>query len=399
MAGSSRRQWTSILELIFCFMGELIKRFCSYVLAHHLRKEGVNYLIRHELPDNYNINQHKKKNSYFAKYGINVPMIASDFFSSTSGIKSETYLTRELAFNYIYPYLDRYEFCPAYADKNIECKVLNISKIKESLDLDVPFVVVKCMNGIFYNNEDRELSLEDALRLVESIEFDMIIKPSISTFGGAGVSKFSIRDIDNRSYLTDLFERYGKNWVIQKAVEQHSYFASFNNSSVNTIRVVTYRDFDKNRKVIFAVLRFGAIGSIIDNASSGGGFCVIDKDGKLKDRKIYKYKTVTFDSLQDSIPDEVPFYDKIVQAALALHGQMPYFDIMGWDFAVSLEGHPILIEYNIRPGYGLQLGVGPALPKDELDKIMSHVAKNRKYYRLVPIVRFEDKSDFWSEWR
>ena len=76
----------------------------------------LKYVATHELPSNEDYETYKHQySSYFKKWGLKVPMVVAEYCSRMSGIKADTYLPRDLTFNYIYPYLVRYEFCPAYA--------------------------------------------------------------------------------------------------------------------------------------------------------------------------------------------------------------------------------------------------------------------------------------------
>lgn len=368
-------------------------------LDQYFGEKALNYLVEHELPENYDINANKNNYSpYFMKWGLKVPMVAADYFGKMSGIESDTYFGRDISFNYIYPYLVRYEFCPAYADKNIETRILNIKELQKKVDILVPKSLVYNMNGIFFDSQDEEISKAEAAKLLVKYQQDMIMKPSLGTFGGVGVIKINKTDNYTEQDYLKLFDEYKKDFVIQEVVVQHPALASFNKSSVNTMRIVTYRRPNKERKVLYAIIRFGGKGAIKDNVCAGGGFSVLNMDGTLKDRKIHIYKTYTCEKLDDSVVNQIPYFDKVLESALALHGQMPHFDIMGWDFAITPEGHPVLIEYNIRPGYGLQTGIGPMFSKEELDEIMPHVIKNRKTFVVKPYVHFEDKPDFDSFW-
>lgn len=70
---------------------------------------------------------------------------------------------------------------------------------------------------------------------------------------------------------------YKRNFIIQKAVSQSSFMSVFNPSSVNTLRVATYRSVKTGKvHVINAVMRIGASGKNVDNAHSGGRFIGID---------------------------------------------------------------------------------------------------------------------------
>ena len=61
--------------------------------------------------------------------------------------------------------------------------------------------------------------------------------------------------------------------------------------------------------------------------------------------------------------------------ALSLHSILPQLNIVGWDFTLTPEGKIVLIEFNPRPGVGLQQAVGPMFCKKDLDEIMEHVSK------------------------
>ncbi len=367
-------------------------------VEEHFTEKSLKYVADHELPPDVDYSPYEHQySSYFKKWGLKVPMVVSEYCSRMSGIKSDTYLPRDLSFNYIYPYLVRYDFCPAYADKNIEARVLNIKKVQEKVDVQIPHSVIYNMNGIFFNDSDEEITAEQAAETLTTFNKDTIMKPSLGTFGGVGVIKLDHNNLNKEKYLK-LFKEYKKDFVIQEIVKQHPALASFNESSVNTMRIVTYRKPNKERKILYAIIRYGGKGEYRDNVCAGGGFSVLNLDGTLKDRVIHIYETTALDKLPDSAVNEIPCFDKVLKAALALHEQLPHFDIMGWDFALTPDGHPVLIEYNIRPGYGIQSGVGPMFSEEELDEIMPHVMNHRKTFVVKPYVHFSEKPDFDSYW-
>ena len=43
---------------------------------------------------------------------------------------------------------------------------------------------------------------------------------------------------------------------------------------------------------------------------------------------------------------------------VAIDAMLPYFDIIGWDFAVDENGEPVCIEYNVMPEPN-QISCGP----------------------------------------
>lgn len=331
-----------------------------------------------------------KKNPYFRKWGFDVSQLDAEYYSRLSGVEAEHYVTRSMAVHYIYPYLDRYDFVPAYMDKNVQKSLLGLPDDK--LGVITTEDVVYNSNRAFFTGDGKECSCDEALGVLVSYGKDMILKPSVESFGGHGVMKVS-GDTDKTGFKA-LIEKYKYNFTFQKFVEQHPTMAQYNPTSVNTVRIVTYRGFDRKRKVLYSCLRFGGEGSVMDNVCSGGGYTGIDiATGKLLNRKRYTYFVMDVPSIPDSMPEEIPCWDTIKSAALELHGRLPQLDIIGWDFSLSPDGRPILIEFNPRPGVGLQQAVGPMFSKEDLDEIMEHVSKVKVDRRKLSVLQFKDFPD------
>ena len=133
---------------------------------------------------------------------------------------------------------------------------------------------------------------------------------------------------------------------------------------------------------------------MMDNVCSGGGYTGVDiETGKLLNRKRYTYFIMDVPNIPDAMPNEIPCWETIKSVALELHGRLPQLDFIGWDFALSPEGQPILIEFNPRPGVGLQQAVGPMFSKEELDDIMEHVSKVKAESRKLSVLQFKDFPD------
>ncbi|PCJ92310.1 MAG: hypothetical protein COA50_15920 [Flavobacteriaceae bacterium] len=101
-----------------------------------------------------------------------------------------------------------------FGDKNL--LFLLIQNIRQ------PKTIVKNMNGYYFDNNDNMISKDEALLLCE-VKHKMIIKPSIDTGGGKNVVLFSNinGETDNENHeLTNLFENYGSDFIVQKVVEQ-----------------------------------------------------------------------------------------------------------------------------------------------------------------------------------
>lgn len=329
-----------------------------------------------------------KKNPYFKKWGFDVSQLDAEYYSRVSGIKADHYVTRSMAVHYIYPYLDRYDFVPAYMDKNSQKALLRLPDAK--LDVSMPEEVVYNSNDVFFSGDGIECSKEEAVKILMDYGADLILKPSVETFGGHGVIMVSANT--GKAQFEELIKKYRCNFTFQKIVQQHPIMAQFNPTSVNTVRVVTYRDFKRERRVLYACVRFGGEGSVMDNVCSGGGYTSVDIiTGHLKDRKRYSYFVMNVPMVPETMPDKIPNWELIKSVALALHERLPQLDIVGWDFTLDPDGHPVLIEFNPRPGVGLQQAIGPMFSIDELDEIMGHVSKVKAEYYPLGVVSFKDQ--------
>lgn len=331
------------------------------------------------------------KNPYFAKWGFDVSQLDAAYYSRVSGIVADHYVTRSMAIHFIYPYLCRYSFLEAYMDKNMQKRILGLGHGDSLGVMSTEDIVYNC-NGVFFDADDNVISEEKALEILLSYGDGMIVKPSVETYGGHGVSL--LRKGVDITELQNVMKAMRCNYTFQKLIRQHELLAAFNPSSVNTVRIVTYRTPSKEKKILYSCIRFGGEGSVIDNVCSGGGYTGINlATGHLRDRRRYSYFVQDAPMLPDSVPDEIPCWEKIVEAALMLHDRLPHFDIVGWDFSVTPEGNVLLVEYNLRPGVGLQQAVGPMFCKSDLDELMRHVSKVSYCYKAFGEVRYKDQPD------
>ena len=176
-----------------------------------------------------------------------------------------------------------------------------------------------------------------------------------------------------------LFERYGVNFIVQEKVKQHPDLQRVNATSLNSMRLYTYRHLDGSCEFLypFAHMRFGGKGAIKDNVSQGGGTCLIHPDGRVDD-KVFRFKRMDVSSLKQETGVEglvVPNYQAVIDALLRLHARLPYFDFVGWDVTVLPDGEPLLIEFNLVPSVeGPQMMAGPMFG-DCLEEVLDRARK------------------------
>lgn len=332
------------------FVTTLKKKRTAYKLIKGVRKNIQKIHSERELTRE----QELEIKSFFKELlGIDIPLDWHRYFYKRTGVYSPLYIPTSLYYTDIIGRINQMTFERAYSDKNLTEFILKGIKYPET--------VLKNMNGYFYL-DGQAVDRETAILACRNLD-DVIIKPTMQSHG-SGVKKFSSRDgittIDNET-VDHLFRRYRSDYIIQKVVHQHSQLAALNPSSVNTIRILTYRS-GMEILVPYTVIRIGRQGWDIDNETAGGISTRINKDGTLARYAFgapgddFVEKTDTGAILEGY---QIPSYDEAIDTVKRLHLQLPYFNLIGWDISIDMEGHPVLIEWNVWPELS-QSANGPA---------------------------------------
>ncbi|MBO7493979.1 MAG: hypothetical protein J6T87_07545 [Bacteroidales bacterium] len=281
---------------------------------------------------------------YISMIGKTVPLYCHEYFYSRTGVFSKDYVPKDFYTLELLQKANVYQMRSAYDDKNIYDIIL--------AGENVVHTILKNMNGYYYF-EGKPVSEEEAVQLCQNME-GVILKPAMDKHGN-GVKLLTVTDgVTNVNGLTigELFKQYKHNFLIQERVKQHKDIAALNPTSVNTMRILTYRS-GMEVLVIYSVIRIGRSGQVIDNQCAGGISTTITKDGKLgraafggysEDNVLVTDTGVTLEGYQ------LPSYDKAIEFVKRLHTKLPYFNIVGWDVSIEEDGEPILIEFNTHPG-------------------------------------------------
>lgn len=282
-------------------------------------------------------------------------MLWHEMYYSINGDFDVRYIPVNVVFQRIISRFNDENTMQAYSDKN----TYDI-RFKE---FNQPKTILKKWGGDFYI-DNSIVSEKVAVCLFSTLD-DVIIKPTLETGQGHGV--FCFRQdtlmISPEKYLQSL----GNNFIIQERVKQHDKIAKFNPSSLNTFRIVTYRDRD-NVYILNMTLKIGHTGEIVDNGHAGGYFVGINEDGTLK-KWIYSLKPFSKkETTESGVKVEgmfIPSFSKLKETVCNLSLLLPYHKIVGWDMAIDENGNPLLIELNIN-GFGvniIQIPNGPLLGK------------------------------------
>lgn len=281
---------------------------------------------------------------YISMIGKKVPLYCHEYFYSRTGFFSKEYVPKDFYHCELVPRANNHLKSSAYNDKNI-CDLLFPGE-------NIVHSILKNMNGYYYY-ENEPVSEEEAILRCQNLK-NVIIKPSNKNHG-RGVMLLTVKDgianIESKT-IGQIFKDYKKDFIVQEWVKQHERMAALNPTSVNTIRVLSYRS-GMEVLIIYSVVRIGRMNQVVDNQCAGGISTTIDEEGKLGKKAFGGYSEDNIEKTDTGIVLEgyqLPSYDKAIEMVKRLHLKLPFFNIVGWDVAIQEDGEPVLIEFNTNPG-------------------------------------------------
>jgi len=260
-------------------------------------------------------------------------------------------------------------------------------RLFSSSGFTLPETICYCINGIWLDSRYVPIGEEDSLSLIISAG-KAFLKKAVGSKGGHGVRLFDSATCD-KDFLRKILCELGDNIIVQKPVIQSPIIAQLNNSSVNTLRLLSLLDKDGSVKIYSVVLRIGMEGSIVDNASSGGLTCGVTPSGRLKS---YAY-TAGCEKIESCHPINgikfdtivIPNYQSVLDKVRKAHPQLANFRLLSWDIAIGEDNQPVLLEVNMSCGelYFHQLNNGPLFGSDT-QKILDEVWQNNAASEVRP---------------
>lgn len=314
----------------------------------------------------YKLNEREKQqvDEVFKPY-MKVTYGFHEYYSGNTGVFSPLYMPDDLYYNYVDRYYNDWEKATLFDNKCLYSDYFRGVRMPETLLLK--------MNGILFDGHHRIVSKEQALDIL-SEEKEIFVKAATESDGGRGV--FCLTGDEIRERAMGIICSMPSDVIVQMPIHQHDGMAKINNSSVNSIRMISLLT-DSEVKIYSSIVRMGMSGSRVDNVSSGAISCGVDEHGKLR-----KYAYGCYGGRVEEHPTshvvfegyEIPGYSKVQEAVKKLHCQMPYFRLISWDFSVDEDEQPVLIEANFK--YGAldfhQFGNGPLFGEDT-PKILAEV--------------------------
>ena len=217
---------------------------------------------------------------------------------------------------------------------------------------------------------------EEVDAVIQAIDDERIFVKRFTGGAASGVSIFTkiekgkYVDADNELVSASMIRKkfVGQDFFFEKQLIQEPVLSQFNPDTVNTIRVLTYKN-----KVVSAGVRFGGKGSFVDNTAKGGVAVSLDiHTGILGNYGMREYDLNHYIAHPDSHikfaetkVTQWPEVKKLVEKSIKY---LPYYNSVGFDVATTNDG-PVIIEINTGAGiYLSQMGKEEGLAKSFLIK-------------------------------
>lgn len=164
---------------------------------------------------------------------------------------------------------------------------------------------------------------------------------------------FRGRMVEIGQWLQSEFELCSGRVLVQEKVDQHELLARLHRTSLNTLRVVTYKSESGDVVVDKVVLRIGTGGSRIDSWRRGGIAAEVNLDTAVVGEGIrisgepaggtwYSHHPDTGERFAGTI---IPYLCDAIAIACSAAASLRENRWVGWDIAISMQG-PVIIEVN-----------------------------------------------------
>lgn len=294
-----------------------------------------------------------------------------EHYARATGRPSAFYLPDDIFFALAMPALNPKDRTAILSDKN------HFDRLEGWPPL--PTTVGRLMNGRLLDPHYRPATAAELVRQLPPASM-LVVKPSRVTGSGKSV-KFT-----EASMLADAL--VGRtDAIIQLPIEQHRDLAVLNTSSLNTLRINTYRKLTGEVVHLGSFLRMGRPGSRVDNTGAGGVVCGIDEErGVLLADGYNKGAAKTFQAHPDNgllfAGRKIPAFTAARDQFIAAHVQLPWIDIASWDVSIDTAGRPVTIEVNVGTTISIpQYACGPIF-EQVADDLRARIGK-RRYSRIA----------------
>ena len=256
-----------------------------------------------------------------------------------------------------------------------------------------PPTVIRCMDGLFYTADYQRLVEFDETKLTNLLSQygggKFFVKPTRDSSSSQGTSSINYeggkwylgKDRSHVLAIKDIIKVAGHNFIIQPFLRQHADIAKFCPTSVNPIRLITYKSVKDDQVHVLkgAMLRIGLAGEENDGTHGNGKFVGINEDGSLKHIAVdYLGNVCTeFNGIDFRENYVVPGWEKAKAIASEVAQKVLHHRLLAFDVMINEEGEPVVFEFNIQ-GFSIWLSqfIGEVAFDDFADEIIDYSRRN-----------------------
>ena len=321
-----------------------------------------------------------EKSAIKLRYGRVIPNISRgyDFFRAMKQI--DRFDVNYIPSSYYYPFLLR--VLNPEKPKKLLCNK-SLLKFIYQTSVKQPTTPIRSLAGVYFDENNHPISPSKAKSIIMDSDGPLLYKPSTDSNSGSGIRLFSkneLPELGNSIGNLEILRNGRADFVLQKPVSQSTETSVFNPSSLNCFRVTTLNLHGKVTADSIT-LKCGPKNSFVDNIGSGkrGVIVGVTSDGELSEHGYYgngercsEHNGIKFKGRR------ICAINKVIEAALTLHGMIESCHVIGWDIALDYNNEPVIIEGNTNyPGISLEQMCSGPIFGERTDEVIAYVY-NRK---------------------
>lgn len=194
--------------------------------------------------------------------------------------------------------------------------------------------------------DTKDAELSDFMKFLEGKD-SFFAKDPCGMFG-LGVKKYFVNEIKD---IEKTFKELKKNKILcEESLSQCREMANFNDTSINSIRVVSFLRANGEVEIVGALLRVGRKGKIADNFHHMGIAAFVDPvtgvvctRGLDKNNDAHVYHP---DSKAQIVGFKIPIWDEVVDTIKRAAKVVPDMRYIGWDVVITKDNKVELVEGN-----------------------------------------------------
>ncbi|MGM9879552.1 MAG: sugar-transfer associated ATP-grasp domain-containing protein [Bacilli bacterium] len=206
-------------------------------------------------------------------------------------------------------------------------------------------------------------------------KYPVFVKKPIDSSFGKGIELIDSKDFKNPKTLFSYLLEDG-DVILEERIIQHEKMASLHPESLNTLRIVTYRDENDQVFIHLPFIKIGRGSSFVDNGGAGGMFARINPetgelitDGKDENNTVYEYHPDTNIKIKGF---KIPSWEKAVSLAKDAALAFDKTRYIGWDVAIDKDGNPLIVEGNGKTQFLGQQITDEGGKRKDLEKLINY---------------------------